>query len=83
MLDLKNLPARLTRTEASEYLKARHGVVRTPNTLAKLAYVGGGPMFRKSGPRRTLYDIAELDRWADGLLSKPMANTSQFTAIAA
>jgi hypothetical protein len=37
----------LDRREASEYLFDKHGIRRSPGTLAKLACVGGGPAFRK------------------------------------
>ncbi len=58
-------PPRLSRVDASEYLKQRHGISRTSGTLAKLAVIGGGPKFRRSvGARPVVYDVAELDAWA-------------------
>lgn len=72
-----NIPLRLTRAEASSYLRQQHGVGRTVGTLAKMAVTGGGPSFRKAGPRCVVYDVAELDRWAESILSKPMASTSE------
>lgn len=76
MMNISNTPPRISRAEASAYLLAKHGISRTPATLAKLAVIGGGPAFRKAGIRRVLYDVVELDRWADGIISKPMASTS-------
>jgi hypothetical protein len=54
---------RLRRWEASEYLKLIHGIQSAPATLAKLATIGGGPRYQKSG-RVPLYPITELDEWA-------------------
>lgn len=76
MLNLENLPARLSRAEASEYLLQKHGIRRTHGTLTKLACLGGGPAFRKAGAKYVIYDIAELDRWANQIISKPRASTS-------
>jgi hypothetical protein len=72
-----NTLPRLTRANASVYLRERHGISRTPGTLAKLAVTGGGPKFRKIGVRHVLYDIADLDAWAVSALSDPVASTSE------
>lgn len=77
MLDLKNIPPRLKRIEASAYLMCRHGISRTPGTLAKLAVVGGGPSFRKVGARTVLYDVDALDTWAAALLGPVVNSTSE------
>lgn len=58
----------LTRKEASRYLLDTWGIRRTPKTLAKLATTGGGCAFRKDGIR-VLYDPADLDEWAESILS--------------
>lgn len=54
----------LTRAEAASYLGY------SPRTLANLASKGIGPRFAKpTAPARgakTLYDIADLDRWVAG-----------------
>lgn len=73
-------PPRLTRTGASAYLMERHGISRTPGTLAKLAVIGGGPKFRKIGLRQVLYDVAALDEWALSVLSEPLGSTSERAA---
>jgi hypothetical protein len=46
----------------------------TTATLEKLRVVGGGPCFYKVGPKRVLYDPADLDSW---VRSKKFASTSQ------
>ena len=81
MLDLENLPPRLRRVEAAEYLQRRHGIKRTPGTLAWLACHGGGPRFRRVGywPH---YDIADLDQWAADKMSRPVSSTSELSGAA-
>jgi hypothetical protein len=67
--------ARLNRKAASKYLLDMHGVSRTHATLAKLATVGGGPVFRKFGSR-PLYEPADLDAWVLANISEPLRSTS-------
>lgn len=76
MINITNLPPRLKRSEASEYLLARHGISRTAATLAKLACNGGGPAFRKAGGKYVIYDKSELDRWANETIGQPRSSTS-------
>src|SRR5204863_85478 len=52
----------LRRRQAAEYLRAR-GIPRTEKTLAKLASIGGGPMYRCFG-RIPLYTVEDLDAYA-------------------
>jgi hypothetical protein len=66
----------LRRKGASEYLRETHGLERAPSTLAKLAVIGGGPIFRRAG-RVPLYSPEDLDAWAESLLSPPMRSTSE------
>jgi hypothetical protein len=66
----------LRRKGASQYLEEKHGIVRAPSTLAKLAVVGGGPTFRRDG-RIPLYRTDDLDDWAKSRLSAPMRSTSE------
>lgn len=51
----------LRRREAADYLKARFGFGSTA-WLAKLAVIGGGPVYVKNGSM-PLYTKAELDQW--------------------
>jgi hypothetical protein len=69
----------LRRKEASAYLRETHGLERAPSTLAKLAVIGGGPIFRRAN-RVPLYTTDDLDDWAQSLLSAPMRSTSDAAA---
>jgi hypothetical protein len=51
----------------------------TPATLEKLRVIGGGPPFYRVGPKRILYDPADLDSW---VRAKKFASTSQRIAPA-
>lgn len=73
---------RLRRVEASNYLKAHWGIDRKPNTLAKLACIGGGPRFEHAG-RVPLYPEPELDAWAISILSPIKSSTSDNSTQAA
>lgn len=66
-----------SRKEASDYLLERHGISRTPATLAVLACKGCGPVFRKDGLRRVIYTDLDLDTFAASVLSKPTRSTSE------
>lgn len=65
----------LRRDEASIYLFETYGIRRSRATLAKQAVTGGGPKFRKAG-HAVLYEIADLDAWANELLTPPAATTA-------
>ena len=65
---------RLSRREASEFLTA-HGFKTAPTTLAKLACIGGGPIFESFG-RRPLYREAELLEWARRRTTGPRRSTT-------
>ena len=65
----------LRRIEASEYLENHHGIRRTVSTMAKLAVIGGGPVFRRAG-RTPLYAPDDLDAWAAAKLGPPQRTTS-------
>ena len=62
------------RRAAAQYLQDNYEF-GTPASLAKLAVTGGGPSFRKLG-RMVLYEVPELDRWAQAKMSGPMRSTS-------
>jgi len=64
------------RKSAAEYVRNKHGQPCSPAWLAKLAVVGGGPVFRKAG-RTPLYAEEDLDLWALSRLSGPMRSTSE------
>ena len=65
----------LRRKAASQYLHETHGLERAPSTLAKLAVIGGGPIFRRIN-RVPLYSTDDLDGWVASKLSAPMRSTS-------
>ncbi len=67
------------RTAAARYIVERHGIPCSPNTLAKLACIGGGPAFYKAG-RIPLYADADLDAWAASRLSRRVTSTSELAA---
>jgi|BarGraNGADG00212_1021973.scaffolds.fasta_scaffold438080_1 hypothetical protein len=71
----------LDRREASEYLFDKHGIRRSPGTLAKLACVGGGPAFRKVN-RAVIYEPPALDTYAAAITSAPMLSTSELCDVA-
>ena len=76
-LDLNNLPSRLDGASASEYLKLRHGIKRSPQTLAKYRSLGGGPKFRRAG-RQITYELDYLDEYARQLLGEVVTSTSEY-----
>jgi hypothetical protein len=71
-------PRFLSRREAPRYLKDDWGITRAASTLARLASVGGGPVYKKFG-RAVVYDIADLDAWVEARISAPMRSTSDAT----
>ena len=70
-----NTTKRFRRSAASAYLRETWGISRTPQTLAKLACVGGGPKFQYAG-KIPLYPQDQLDLWAESILSPLRASTS-------
>lgn len=66
----------LRRVEASAYLLEKHGIQRHPRTLAKLAVIGGGPVFRRAG-RVPLYTHEALDEFAASITSPTVHSTSE------
>jgi len=65
---------RLDRKEAAQFLTAR-GYRTAHATLAKLACIGGGPVFQSFG-RKPLYREADLLAWAEGKTTGPRRSTS-------
>ena len=68
----------LRRDKAAEHLQSKWGF-GTPGSLSKLSCTGGGPRFRKLG-RMVFYTAADLDEWAESLLSAPVSSTSELPA---
>lgn len=69
----------LDRREASQYLLERHGIKRAAGTLAKLASIGGGPLYRLAG-RQAIYELPHLDEYAAHITSAPAVSSSEHAA---
>jgi hypothetical protein len=69
----------LRRADAAAYVQGRYGFPCSRQWLAKLAVVGGGPLFRKAG-RTPLYAPADLDTWALARIGAPQLSTSDSRA---
>jgi hypothetical protein len=65
----------LRRADAASYLQGSFGFPCSPQWLAKLAVVGGGPVFHKAG-RTPLYAPSDLDAWAQARIGRPRRSTS-------
>lgn len=63
------------RAEAAHYVRQTWGMPCSSKWLAKLAVVGGGPIYRKAG-RVPLYAPDDLDAWASSRLGAPRRSTS-------
>jgi hypothetical protein len=65
----------LSRNEAAQYIRTRYGFPCSRQWLAKLAVLGGGPIFRKAG-RNPICAPADLDDWAMSRIGQPQRSTS-------
>ena len=70
-------PKYFRRKHAAQYLREHWGFPCSPNTLAKRAVTGGGPMYRRAG-RIPLYSKEDLDRYAEEKLGKQVRSTSDY-----
>ena len=68
-------PHYFRRRDAATYVTSVWGVPCAARTLAKLAVIGGGPLFRKAG-RTPLYTAHDLDTWAKDRIGAPQRSTS-------
>jgi hypothetical protein len=66
----------LRRSDAAAYVTEQYGFPCSRQWLAKLAVIGGGPVFRKAG-RYPVYEPSELDRWAEARIGPPQRSTSE------
>ena len=69
-------PKFLRRKAAASYIREHWGYPCSPNTLAKLAVIGGGPIFRRAG-RIPLYAVDDLDSYVEAKLGQPLRSTSE------
>lgn len=67
---------RLRRSEVPDYLNTKYGIPIALATLNKMASVGGGPTMQYAG-RIPLYQVTDLDAWANARLSKRVSSTSE------
>ena len=65
----------MSAVRASQYL-ATHGVQRSVNTLAKLRWCGGGPVYSKV-TRAVVYHKSDLDAWAEQMMSPRVKNSTE------
>lgn len=63
------------RADAANYVRETWGIPCSAKWLAKLAVVGGGPLYRKAG-RFPIYSAPDLDRWAEARIGAPRRSTS-------
>lgn len=66
----------LRRADAAAYITEHYGFPCSRQWLAKLAVIGGGPVFRKAG-RYPIYEPSELARWAEARIGPPQRSTSE------
>jgi hypothetical protein len=65
----------LRRADAAAYVTGQYGFPCSRQWLAKLAVIGGGPVFRKAG-RYPIYQLDDLDRWAQARIGPAQRSTS-------
>jgi hypothetical protein len=65
----------LRRTDAAAYVRRTYGFPCSRQWLAKLAVIGGGPVFRKAG-RFPIYRPTDLDAWAQSCIGPAQSSTS-------
>jgi hypothetical protein len=66
----------LRRDDAAAYVRQKHKISCTAGYLAKLASVGGGPVFHRLHNRWAVYTEEDLDSWALSRISRPMRKAS-------
>jgi hypothetical protein len=64
------------RADAARYVRETWGLPCSTSWLAKLAVVGGGPVFRKAG-RFPIYTDSDMDAWSQGRISGPRRSTTE------
>jgi hypothetical protein len=68
-------PKYFMRADAARYVRESWGLPCSRAWLAKLAVVGGGPVFHKAG-KTPLYSPADLDAWAEARIGAAQKSTS-------
>lgn len=67
------------RKEASEYLLERWQLSYAPNTLARMATTGRGPVYHHRG-RFAFYARPDLDAWARTKITAPTRKTRRVSS---
>jgi hypothetical protein len=70
-------PLYLRRSDAAIYIRTTYGFPCSRQWLAKLAVIGGGPVYRKAG-RFPIYSTIDLDKWANSRIGALRHSTSVF-----
>jgi hypothetical protein len=68
-------PRYFRRADGARYIRETWGLPCSSKWLAKLAVVGGGPVYRKAG-RFPIYLQSDLDAWAESRIGAPRRSTS-------
>lgn len=63
------------RAAAAHYVRENWGLPCSSKWLAKLAVIGGGPIYRKAG-KFPVYTAEDLDQWAESRIGVPRRSTS-------
>lgn len=74
--DVAAMPAGLLDRKQAAALLTEQGFKTASATLAKLACLGGGPVFRSFG-RKPLYSATDLVAWAEARTTGPRRSTSE------
>lgn len=75
--DAQNASRLLSRVEAAKYIEDSWNIPCKAKTLAKLAVVGGGPVYRLAHQRYPRYAVDDLDDWARSRLGPKQRSTSE------
>lgn len=61
---MNSLPSGLEVSRKLSVVEAARHLGLSKSLLDKLRLTGGGPAYLKLGPRRVVYDLADLEQWA-------------------
>jgi hypothetical protein len=77
---MTTLPAKYRRRDdAAAYVRDTYKIPCTAGYLAKLACIGGGPVFHRLHNRWAVYLDDDLDAWASTRISRPLRKASEAT----
>lgn len=61
---MNSLPSKIEVSRKLSVVEAARHLGLSKSLLDKLRLTGGGPAYLKLGPRRVVYDLADLEQWA-------------------